>query len=280
MADVTATGSLDNDNNSITSFFAAQEHTGSWLQCLARRNRLWETTMGRICRVDRFNNPHIHPRWHEAWRAKESALKCRFARTIERLNEHSRSLPPLAVGDKTFIQNQAGTSPKKWDCSGTVVETRGNDQYLVKVDGSGRLTLRNRRFLRSFTQAHLEVISKTKHTDSMPPVVVPFAITDVPLNAGGSGLCHPSPMSTRTPKDLSKSAGEAPLRIESPPPLVSPVGLYDSTYVDCPTATRSSPSHDHTAVGNTIPPTRRPRRQIAPPPKTYVPETGVWSSGW
>ena len=27
-----------------------------------------------------------------------------------------------------------------------------NDQYWVKIDGSGRLTLRNRRFLRKYTQ--------------------------------------------------------------------------------------------------------------------------------
>ena len=29
---------------------------------------------------------------------------------------------------------------------------KGNDQYLVKVDGTGRLTLRNRRYLRIFEQ--------------------------------------------------------------------------------------------------------------------------------
>ena len=50
-----------------------------------------------------------------------------------------------------FIQNQTGPHPNKWDKSGFIVEVRGNDQYLVKVDGTGRLTLRNRRFIRQFT---------------------------------------------------------------------------------------------------------------------------------
>ena len=40
--------------------------------------------------------------------------------------------------------------PKKWDKSGIVMEKKGNNQHVVKVDGSGRLTLRNRRFLRKY----------------------------------------------------------------------------------------------------------------------------------
>ena len=41
--------------------------------------------------------------------------------------------------------------PNKWDKSGLVVEALNYDQYRIKVDGSGRLTLRNRRFLKVFT---------------------------------------------------------------------------------------------------------------------------------
>ena len=51
-----------------------------------------------------------------------------------------------------FIQNQ-GKSPgrcNKWDRQGRIVAIKDHDQHLVKVDGSGRLTLRNRRFLRRF----------------------------------------------------------------------------------------------------------------------------------
>ena len=41
----------------------------------------------------------------------------------ESLSDHSRPLRPLACGEKVFIQNQHGSSPTKWDRSGTVVET-------------------------------------------------------------------------------------------------------------------------------------------------------------
>jgi len=72
-------------------------------------------------------------------------------RDAERWSEHTRRLPPLQVGDQVRIQNQIGPHPTKWDKTGTVVEVRQFDQYVLRVDGSGRVTLRNRKFLRRFT---------------------------------------------------------------------------------------------------------------------------------
>ena len=40
--------------------------------------------------------------------------------------------------------------PNKWDKTGIVVEVRQFDQYVIRVDGSGRVTLRNRRHLRKY----------------------------------------------------------------------------------------------------------------------------------
>ena len=104
-----------------------------------------------VNRLEKFTNPHIRPVWREAWAKKEEALRTRFTKTAEKLNEHCRSLPSLNVGDKCLIQNQTGNNRTKWDRTGSVVEARDHDQYLIKVDGSGRLTLRNRRFLRTYT---------------------------------------------------------------------------------------------------------------------------------
>ena len=58
------------------------------------------------------------------------------------------------------IQNQKGTDPKRWNKSGKVIERLDYDQYLVKVDGGGRLTRRNRRFLRKIvsTLADKEIV--------------------------------------------------------------------------------------------------------------------------
>ena len=40
-------------------------------------------------------------------------------------------------GDRVMIQNQRGPKPTKLDRSGTIVEVRDFDKYIVKVDGSG-----------------------------------------------------------------------------------------------------------------------------------------------
>ena len=52
------------------------------------------------------------------------------------------------LNDRVMIQNQVGNYPKRWDKAGMVVEVKGYDQYMVKVDGTGRLTRRNRKYLR------------------------------------------------------------------------------------------------------------------------------------
>ena len=89
--------------------------------------------------------------WVLSSEMREQALAKRHALQRERLAEHTRRLPPLKVGDHVYVQNQVGNYPRKWDRSGVVVEVKGFDQYNIKVDGSGRLTLRNRKFLRKFT---------------------------------------------------------------------------------------------------------------------------------
>ena len=70
---------------------------------------------------------------------------------MEKLNLHARQLPPLQAGQRLFIQNQNGPHPNKWDRSGVVLENLGHDQYSVKVDGTGRITKRNIRYLRYYT---------------------------------------------------------------------------------------------------------------------------------
>ena len=88
----------------------------------------------------------------------------RFSRSQEDLNIHRRALTPLSVGDKVFIQNQHGTHPNKWNRTGLVVEIGNFDQNRIRVDGSGRLTLRNRRFLRQYTPASTIIESGRSHS--------------------------------------------------------------------------------------------------------------------
>ena len=91
--------------------------------------------------------------WIDNREKRELAMRKRFVRGSERWNEHTRDLPALSPGSRVLIQNQygAGKLAKKWDKSGLVLEDLGYNKYCVKVDGSGRITDRNRQFLRKFT---------------------------------------------------------------------------------------------------------------------------------
>ena len=60
----------------------------------------------------------------------------------------SNELPPLLIGQAVQVQNQTGTKPNKWLSTGVIVETLPHRQYRIRIDGSRRLSLRNRKFLK------------------------------------------------------------------------------------------------------------------------------------
>jgi len=68
----------------------------------------------------------------------------------DRLTEHTKRLLPLSIGDNVRIQNQTSPHPLQWDKTGVVIEVRQYAQYTIRVDGSRRITLRNRKFLRKY----------------------------------------------------------------------------------------------------------------------------------
>ena len=86
---------------------------------------------------------------------RELALKKRLHRGQERWSKHTKSQGTLKPGQNVYIQNQRGIGKarKRWDRSGVVLEHKGFGKYSVRVDGSGRVTDRNRRFLRAFEPA-------------------------------------------------------------------------------------------------------------------------------
>ena len=61
---------------------------------------------------------------------------------------------PLQLVTMSRVQNLMGPHPLKWDKTGVVVEVRQFDQYVIPVDGSGRVTLRNRKFLRQYVPVY------------------------------------------------------------------------------------------------------------------------------
>ena len=96
-------------------------------------------------------NYQPRPEWRINMDQRELALAKRHTKQVELLSEHTKKLHPLKLGDVVLVQNQRGRHPTKWDKSGLIVETLPHDQYKVKMDGSGRVTLRNRRFLKPIT---------------------------------------------------------------------------------------------------------------------------------
>ena len=86
--------------------------------------------------------------WVLTAEAREKALARRHQVRGKVLAEHTRELGVLPVGQVVQVQNQTGNHKNKWDLSGQVVEQLGFDSYLVRMDGSGRVSKRNRQFLK------------------------------------------------------------------------------------------------------------------------------------
>ena len=71
-------------------------------------------------------------------------------------------MPPLSVGDKVIVQNQTGRAPNKWDKSGVIVECKPHNQVNVMMDGSRKVSLRNRQFVRKIEAPVANVSSGVK----------------------------------------------------------------------------------------------------------------------
>ena len=99
----------------------------------------------------------------------ELALARRHSRDHEQWNEHTKRLPQLKVGDHVYIQNLIGNHPRGWERTGIVVEVRQYHQYVIRVDGTGRVTIRNRQHLRKFKPFHNPVIPGSLVTPTVAP---------------------------------------------------------------------------------------------------------------
>ena len=108
--------------------------------------------------------------------SRELAMKHRVHLGMERWSTQTKGLSALKVGQHVTIQNQrgAGKIAKRWDRTGVVIEDLGYNKYRVRIDGSGRVTDRNRQFLRLFKPATFTYspgITQTTHEGDPQPVV-------------------------------------------------------------------------------------------------------------
>ena len=191
-----------------------------------------------------------HKIWTDLLDSREDALRQRHMRAHERLSEHTQGLPPLKVVDHVRVQNQMGNFPLKWDKTGIIVEVRQFDQYLVKIDGSNRVTLRNRKFLRKFLpiyqvktpQSILNDISKQSPeshirlpgTNSEPANDIhnpKLAISD---NLPTSTLDKTPPPSIEPVNDLQTSEPSSSNEPERHAEIPAPIPLRRSTRISRP----------------------------------------------
>ena len=141
-----------------------------------------------------------HPTWRDTLAAREEAIRNRHMKLAERWHEHTRRLPPLKVGHHVRIQNQTGNHPNKWDKTGVVVEVRQYDQYVVRMDGSGRMSLRNRKFLRQYLPVH-KPPPRLTITDDLP-FTAPSTPSTSPPNAATTGrTCQSEPNTEPDPSN-------------------------------------------------------------------------------
>ena len=125
------------------------------------------------------------PEWLLLQDDRERALRKRGLRNTENLQHGTQVLIPLETYDTVQVQNQSGNNPSRWDITGTIVEVKDHDQYVVRVHGSGRVTLRNRKFLKKISpycpsakpippvrSTSAKLPSSTSHDQVTPQVIV------------------------------------------------------------------------------------------------------------
>ena len=83
--------------------------------------------------------------WAKTIQERERAMTRSMMREKDVYDIHAKQLPYLRTGNHVLIQDPV---TKMWDRSGIVMERYPYRQYLVKINGSGRMTRRNRRHLK------------------------------------------------------------------------------------------------------------------------------------
>ena len=185
-------------------------------------------------------NPHNT--WKELLEHREKAMAQRHVAQHEAWSEHTKKLPSLPVGTKVFIQNQVGNNPRRWERTGKVVEVKDHDQYNVRVDGTGRVTLRNRKFLRSFTP-----ITRTPPTGTSQPIKTSPPLEPATTEGAGREWCpsnpplHPQPIPAQ-PLPVQ------PIPVQLPPPMQQheePVSVQEACPPRSPPAPAASSPGPH-----------------------------------
>ena len=192
-----------------------------------------------------------HATWRETLLSREEALRHRHMRSAERLAQYTKALPPLVIGDHVRIQNQVGPQARRWDKTGTVIEVKQFDQYVIRVDGSRRVTLRNRKFLRKFFPAIPQ------------PTWLPIPLPTHPIQSPRT-LTTPMAVTLPPPPHAEKAQLPGP----EPPNIPCPLPMMPPTTPQKPASPLGSPTTPSPPAVATPrdPATRGPRTPSSPTP--------------
>ena len=161
-------------------------------------------------------------------------------------------------------QNQVGHYPTKWDKTGVVVATLPFHQYHVKMHGSGRLTLRNRRFLRDYVPVRLPPPPLTIAHDRRAPQDPSIGTTPAP-----TPLTAQAPM-TSVPAQGPPANLDSTTPASHPPPQLT----HPGTSSLAPSGTSMLPvprtAGEPTAIPASQPSEWSPPAQASPPPAPPV----------
>ena len=140
------------------------------------------------------------PEWGRLRDLRERGHSQLHAKVVDK-----RCLEPLEEGDMVLVQNQVGPAPKRWERTGEVMEKLGNRQYSIRMHGSGRMTLRNRRFLK-----------KLQSLNPSRPMRQPRSSKQLPPTSQQS-LSHQQPQGPCSP-DSVRSEPHTVTRLRRQPP--------------------------------------------------------------
>ena len=182
--------------------------------------------------------------WIKKLAEREEKWKKVVKREHRKWSQGARKQEPLKVGHEVSIQNLVGNHPTKWNRTGLVTEVLGNDQYNVRVDWSGRITLRNRK--------HLKPIGYRKPADPFPQLLSPKQL--IPKMATGEEK-EKGYSSQPIPMEVSRDVSEAPdIAADQPMGFGRPNDASTPRYLDADKSCRSDVF---------MTPLRTPTRQLA-----------------
>lgn len=115
----------------------------------------------------------INPQWTIISRLREKGMADEKIRSKKYHDSHGvKTYDPITTGQQVACQN---TRNKKWDRTGIVIEQRPHRQYIIKLNGSGRISLRNRMHLKPLLHIppHTPIIPRNNRNTRSAETVSP-----------------------------------------------------------------------------------------------------------